>query len=100
MKGYTMKLSHFFLVLLFGAFMTTIASAQSHNHKHSKMQMKSDTSLVKDTAQVIEKDKYTCLMHPDVILNKPGKCPKCGMTLVKMKPSSTNENPTTHKKIL
>jgi hypothetical protein len=22
-------------------------------------------------------------MDPDVITNKPGKCPKCGMTLVK-----------------
>ncbi len=25
---------------------------------------------------------YTCVMHPEVISNKPGKCPKCGMTLV------------------
>jgi len=24
-------------------------------------------------------------MHPDVISNKPGKCPKCGMTLVEKK---------------
>jgi hypothetical protein len=22
-------------------------------------------------------------MHPEVVMNKPGKCPKCGMTLVK-----------------
>ncbi len=29
--------------------------------------------------------KYTCTMHPEVVMNKPGKCPKCGMTLVKMK---------------
>ena len=26
---------------------------------------------------------YTCPMHPEVILDKPGKCPKCGMNLVK-----------------
>ena len=26
---------------------------------------------------------YTCPMHPEVIRHKPGKCPKCGMTLVK-----------------
>ena len=26
--------------------------------------------------------KYTCSMHPDVITDKPGKCPKCGMDLV------------------
>jgi hypothetical protein len=29
--------------------------------------------------------KYTCTMHPEVVMDKPGKCPKCGMTLVKMK---------------
>ena len=25
---------------------------------------------------------YTCVMHPEVISDKPGKCPKCGMALV------------------
>ncbi|MFZ4928684.1 multicopper oxidase domain-containing protein [Chryseobacterium sp. Mn2064] len=25
---------------------------------------------------------YTCPMHPEIISNKPGKCPKCGMELV------------------
>ena len=27
-------------------------------------------------------DYYTCVMHPDVHQSGPGKCPKCGMTLV------------------
>ena len=26
--------------------------------------------------------KYTCPMHPDVIQDKPGNCPKCGMNLI------------------
>jgi hypothetical protein len=26
---------------------------------------------------------YTCPMHPDVVADRPGKCPRCGMTLVK-----------------
>ncbi len=26
---------------------------------------------------------YTCSMHPEVKSDKPGKCPKCGMELVK-----------------
>jgi len=37
-----------------------------------------------DTTMTIKKvQQYTCTMHPEVITNKPGKCPKCGMTLVK-----------------
>ena len=26
---------------------------------------------------------YTCTMHPEVRSDQPGKCPKCGMELVK-----------------
>lgn len=29
-----------------------------------------------------EKVVYTCPMHPEIIKDKPGKCPKCGMELV------------------
>ena len=25
--------------------------------------------------------QYTCSMHPDVVMEKPGDCPKCGMRL-------------------
>ena len=25
--------------------------------------------------------QYTCSMHPDVVQDKAGKCPKCGMDL-------------------
>ena len=28
---------------------------------------------------------YTCSMHPEVILYKPGKCPMCGMELIEKK---------------
>ncbi|MCX6967588.1 MAG: hypothetical protein NTZ46_07375 [Verrucomicrobia bacterium] len=33
--------------------------------------------------------KYTCSMHPEVISDKPGKCPKCGMNLTLVKVSPT-----------
>jgi hypothetical protein len=26
---------------------------------------------------------YTCSMHPEVKMSKPGLCPKCGMDLIK-----------------
>ncbi len=30
-----------------------------------------------------EKEIWTCSMHPEIRLPNPGKCPKCGMTLVR-----------------
>jgi CopA family copper-resistance protein len=38
-----------------------------------------DIQAQKKQTQVI----YTCPMHPEVKTDKPGNCPKCGMTLVK-----------------
>jgi hypothetical protein len=35
--------------------------------------------------------KYTCPMHPGVISDKPGNCPKCGMTLVPVKEKHRHE---------
>jgi len=29
--------------------------------------------------------QYTCPMHPEVVRDAPGKCPKCGMDLVEKK---------------
>jgi hypothetical protein len=39
--------------------------------------------------------KYTCPMHPEVVTDYPGKCPKCGMTLVPLKPKS--KTPTSNE---
>ena len=36
--------------------------------------------------------KYTCPMHPEVVQDGPGSCPKCGMPLVPMTPSATQED--------
>ena len=37
-------------------------------------------------------EKYTCPMHPQVIKDKPGTCPICGMELVKVTKSNTSDN--------
>jgi Cu(I)/Ag(I) efflux system membrane fusion protein len=29
--------------------------------------------------------QYTCPMHPEVVRDAPGNCPKCGMALVEKK---------------
>ena len=47
------------------------------------------TSDIKMTETKSEKKEavktYTCSMHPEVISDKPGKCPKCGMELIEKK---------------
>jgi len=35
----------------------------------------------------LDHHKYTCPMHPEVIKDSPGKCPKCGMNLVPLNKS-------------
>ena len=42
--------------------------------------------------------QYTCLMHPQIVQDKPGTCPICGMTLVLNREggSSTAASPHQH----
>ncbi|MEO5602032.1 MAG: efflux RND transporter periplasmic adaptor subunit [Cyclobacteriaceae bacterium] len=37
-------------------------------------------------------EKYTCPMHPNVVQDKPGQCPICGMDLVPVNKSDANSN--------
>ncbi len=43
---------------------------------------------------------YTCVMHPQIHLPKPGKCPICGMALVKEKPKSIKPKVTTKPRVV
>jgi len=52
--------------------MMSDTSKMKHTPNMKKMNMPADTATV-----------YTCPMHPEVTASKPGKCPKCGMDLVK-----------------
>jgi uncharacterized protein (DUF305 family) len=49
----------------------------SSQTKESQELLKMSGSSSDGTAQ------YTCSMHPEVVQNSPGKCPKCGMKLEK-----------------
>jgi P-type Cu+ transporter len=44
-------------------------------------------------SNISKNDIYTCPMHPEIRQNKPGICPKCGMTLEKI------PTPSSHKVI-
>ncbi len=43
-----------------------------------------DTAPVIDTAVKTAAIRYDCPMHPEIIRDKPGKCPVCKMTLVQI----------------
>ena len=51
-------------------------SASGHGHEH-----KPARGTVKPSASSPATQKYTCPMHPEVVSNEPGDCPKCGMAL-------------------
>ncbi|MES2748028.1 MAG: heavy metal-binding domain-containing protein, partial [Bacteroidota bacterium] len=42
-------------------------------------------------AQETQQTFYTCVMHPEIHSPKPGKCPKCGMNLIKEKPKAVKK---------
>lgn len=60
-----------FLILVFAVSTAIIFNACGNSSTNSTEQTK--------------KKEYTCTMHPEVIKDAPGKCPKCEMDLVEKK---------------
>ena len=57
---------------------------------------KSEESGKHEHTVVKKKDYWTCTMHPQVHMDRPGACPICGMDLIK-KVVDENEQPVTDK---
>ena len=62
------------LVMNFAAY-----AREMKSHQHHK-----DSTKV-EQQRVVAADVYVCPMHKDVTSDKPGKCPKCKMNLIKKK---------------
>jgi hypothetical protein len=59
------------LVLVAGLFLVGFSAYQIYGQTQQDKPVKMQTV------------KYTCPMHPEIVQDMPGKCPKCGMELVK-----------------
>ena len=70
-------------VMLIALLTISITACNNSDTKNNAPVTQTDTSgmhHIMETGEV-----YTCIMDSDVIGDKPGLCPKCGMTLVKRK---------------
>ena len=59
---------------------------------HSALLAQTATSTPRETY-------YTCVMHPEVMQDHPGKCPKCGMELVPVSKERKRRTPNTEHRM-
>lgn len=57
-------------------------SSHAHHHHHDAPAPAAQAAQPPDGGVPSETTEYVCPMHPDVRQPKPGRCPRCGMTLV------------------
>jgi hypothetical protein len=95
------------------ALVTSNTLIAQHSHReHPPSVAAAPYGAASEQEQEHEKmQKYTCLMHPEVITDHPGNCPKCGMKLVPVKeskrptlnvqrPTSNSEQPMQNAKAM
>ena len=61
----------------------TVAVTGCQQGKDKSEQTESTEATDSTSNEQMAEVQYTCTMHPEVLQNEPGKCPKCGMDLVK-----------------
>lgn len=49
-----------------------------------------------EAAALRSKTEYTCSMHPEVVQDEPGACPKCGMDLIPRETATSDEGNAHH----
>lgn len=57
--------------------------------------MKGALTLKKGGEKLMKK-QYICPMHPDVMADRPGSCPTCGMNLVPIKRTPADKAKADH----
>ncbi|RYD70559.1 MAG: hypothetical protein EOP53_25215 [Sphingobacteriales bacterium] len=69
-----------FTIILSSAMLFGCNNSETAKHEHTDATHEHTTGS-SDNHDHDEKQQYSCPMHPEITRDKPGKCPKCGMTL-------------------
>ena len=93
MKKLIWVLAVVFAVSLTGKAMVWASEGTTNASTAAKVEKKAAKPKVKKAVKAL----YTCPMHPEVTSDKPGKCPKCGMDLVKVEKKSSGKKQGTDK---
>jgi len=76
---YTMKMTNKLAALAAIALLAFAVVAVTGCNQSGQKQSDTQTGQTSQTNKAIQ---YTCSMHPEVVQDMPGKCPKCGMELI------------------
>ena len=57
----------------------TLLAAGCTGSAHDEPATHSGDPAAQKSQKVVQ---YTCSMHPEIVQDKPGECPKCGMKLM------------------
>ena len=68
--------------------MLVVATIFAACNNNSNNKNNSSATSNSDTSKMASAVKYTCTMHPEVISDTAGHCPKCGMEMVPIKDST------------
>ncbi len=68
------------------------ASGDAHGCCHSGSEAQSPTATSSEADKGSGATQYTCPMHPEVVSDRPGPCPKCGMALEPMSFSASGDD--------
>jgi Cu(I)/Ag(I) efflux system membrane fusion protein len=77
-----MKKLIFIMVVMFLSSLFILSCSKSNKETESHQQSKAET-----------KELWTCTMHPQIISDKPGVCPICGMELVRKNIDESSDAP-------
>ena len=73
-------------IIFHTAVIILIFTACNHSAKKSESANSSSQVFNLDTTGLKSGSRfYQCEMHPDIVSDMPGNCPKCGMELMEMK---------------